>query len=157
MGVAVGQCQSATPPQQKEKFQVSALRWMSPLIWGYEMKDGHRTAILDTAFGSSCWSHSTWPQTASSPQVHSKCEVPGGFGHAHSQDGVEIWTKRANFKNTIISGRWKTGQSRPVTPKVGRQQGSDARNTENGGNENYGNAPKLKYQVMKLPINLHTL
>jgi hypothetical protein len=37
-----------------------------------------------------------------------------------------------------------------VIPKLGGTHRSGARNTENGGRKNYGNAEKLNYQLMKL-------
>jgi hypothetical protein len=44
-----------------------------------------------------------------------------------------------------------------VIPKLGESHQSGAQNTENGTHKNYGNAPKLNYQQMKLSIYLLTL
>jgi hypothetical protein len=41
-----------------------------------------------------------------------------------------------------------------VIPKLGGANRSGARNIESGARKNYGNAPKLNYQLMKLSIYL---
>jgi hypothetical protein len=49
------------------------------------------------------------------------------------------------------------GCSGTVIPKLGGMHQSGARNIEIGARKNYGNAPKLNYQLMKLSMYLLTL
>jgi hypothetical protein len=63
----------------------------------------------------------------------------------------------ATLKRLFALQSLKGESATAVIRKLGGAPRSGARNTESGGRKNYGNAPKLNYQLMSLSIYLLSL